>query len=129
MTTDPPAPTPNPRSDPAPESLDLLADALYDLLSARARSIGVMDIQIDATWPWLDVELLFTNGPDIGLSLDALDGICSYCVMQGDAEELWLEADIGGLRLTAEVVDGEAHADMALRMLDGLLAARRPLLR
>lgn len=107
----------------APDALDAIADALYDLLEARAQSIGILDIAVEVNDGYVDGELLFGTGPDLGLSLDAT-GSVRYCeLLEGDRER-WLDETRSGL-----AVDASRAEETALAVLDGLLAARRPLLR
>ena len=119
----PPEPTAN-----HVRAIDDLVDALYDLLHARAQSIGAMDVGLEVNGWHVDGELMFTNGPDMGLSLDTRTGECRYCELVGDAQERWLDEVRGDLY----VLDGgssELLEAVSLELLDGLLAARRPLLR
>lgn len=108
--------------------IDEVADRLYELLHARALSIGILDIALEVNDWHVDAELMFSKGPDLGLSLDAQTGVCRYCELLEADQERWLEEqrddiDVLGAR-------GEELANVvALEVLDGLLAARRPLLR
>jgi len=108
-------------------AIDRFADALYDLLHERAQSIGLLDIGIERNDWHVDGELLFTTSPDMGLSLDAAAGVCRYCELVDDADERWLDET----RSDLPVLEGDDAAlrDLALLVLDGLLAARRPLLK
>jgi hypothetical protein len=108
--------------------IDEVADSLYELLHARAQSIGILDIALEVNDWHVDVELMFSTGPDLGLSLDAQTGTCRYCeLLEGD-QERWLDEQRDGLDVLG--ARGEELANVvALEVLDGLLAARRPLLR
>lgn len=118
-----------PRGDePDPSALDPFADALYDLLHERAQSIGVLDIAIEVNGDHLDGELMFSNGPDMGFTLDSRAGECRYCELLTDQRESWLE-EVRGDLLVLESASDELLRAAALELLDGLLAARRPLLK
>lgn len=108
--------------------IDSVADALYDLLHARAQSIGILDIALEVNDFHVDAELLFGHGPDLGLSLDSRAGECRYCELLDGGRERWLDEVRGDLLVL------DAHAEdvieaIVLEVLDGLLDARRPLLR
>jgi hypothetical protein len=113
-------------------ALDAFADAMYDLLHERAQSIGILDISIEANDLHLDGELLFSTGPDIGFSLDARLGECRYCELLPPDAEQWLD-EVRGDLLVLEVGVGEDGDELrqaaALELLQGLLDARRPLLK
>ena len=117
-----------PLSEAQARELDAFADALYDLLHERAQSIGILDISIEVNDAHVDGELMYSNGPDVGFSLDSRTGECRYCELLGDDGERWLQEVRGDLL----VLDGgtdELRRAIALELLDGLLDARRPLLR
>ena len=105
-------------------ALERLGEAFYDLLHARALSIGVMDIDLEQEGWYVDAELLFSVGPDMGISFDGRSGVCRYCELIGDDEERWLEHEVAGID-----VANEPAKDVALALLSGMLDARRPLLR
>lgn len=113
---------------PQGEALDAFADAVYDLLQARAQSIGILDIGIEVNGRHLDGELLFSTGPDIGFSLDARSGECRYCELLDGERERWLD-EVRGDLLVLDAPGEEVLDAAALELLDGILAARRPLLR
>ena len=100
-------------------------DVLYDLLCARAQSIGVIDIVFDADDSFVDAEITFSAGPGIGFSIDLAAGVCQYCELIAESEERWLGDRIEQLA----VESGEAGdlQDAALEVLNGMLAARRSL--
>lgn len=119
------------RDQPSPaqaRALDAFADALYDLLHARAQSIGILDIAIEVNDWHVDGELLFANGPDLGFSLDSRLGECRYCELLDGDRERWLDVVRGDL-LLLDAPGDQVLAASALELLDGLLEARRPLLR
>lgn len=106
-----------------------VADRLHELLCAMVRSWGMLDVGVEVDGHHVDAELLFAVGPDMGLTLDVSSGGCRYCELPDDESERWLEHDdviIGGLSETATNAELEA---LLAPVLDGLLAARRPLLR
>lgn len=120
-----------PDQQPTPrhvQAIDEFADTLYDLLHARAQSIGILDISLEVNGFHLDGELMFSKGPDLGLSLDARSGECRYCELLGDRGERWLD-EVRGDLLVLDAEGGEVREAIALELLDGLLAARRPLLK
>ncbi|MCW2923935.1 MAG: hypothetical protein JWM98_1339 [Thermoleophilia bacterium] len=109
-------------------AIDRFVDALYDLLHERAQSIGVMDIGLEVNGFHVDGELLFTTGPDMGFSFDSQLGECRYCRLVGDDAEEWQE-EVRGDLLVLDGAPRELLDAAALELLDGMLAARRPLLR
>ena len=109
-------------------ALDAFADAMYDLLHERAQSIGILDISIEVNGWHLDGELLATDGPDMGFSLDARTGECRYCELLDGERERWLD-DVRGDLLVLDAEADELRRAVALELLDGLLTARRPLLK
>jgi len=108
------------------KALERLSTALYDLLHARALSVGILDIALEDDGWFIDVELLFSNGPDMGMSFNAEASSCRFCELIGTDQERWIDA--------AEITDVQymgANVDMAeisLLLLSGVLDARRPLL-
>lgn len=117
--------------EPAPADLEALgafADALYDLLHERAQSIGILDVALEVNGWHVDCELLFGSGPDLGLSLDGRSGECRYCELLEGRRERWLDEVRGDLLVLdapgPQVLEAAAH-----EVLDGLLAARRSLVR
>jgi hypothetical protein len=122
-----PAPDSAPSAAQA-EAIDAFADATYDLLHERAQSIGVLDIAVEVNGWHVDCELLFGSGPDMGFSLDTRSGECRYCRLLDGATERWLD-EVRGDLLVLDAPDEELLGAAALELLDGLLAARRPLLR
>jgi hypothetical protein len=113
-------------------ALAVFADAMYDLLHERAQSIGILDISIEPNDLHLDGELMFSTGPDIGFSLDARLGECRYCELLPPDAEQWLD-EVRGDLLVLEAAPGaegdELRCAAALELLQGLLDARRPLLK
>lgn len=110
------------------DAIDAFADALYDLLHERAQSIGVLDIALEVNDWHVDGELMFSSGPDMGFTLDSRAGEARYCELLPGAQEAWLDerrADVAVL----DAGDDDQRRAVALEVLDGLLAARRPLLR
>ena len=114
-------------NDTPASALDAFADALYDLLHARAQSIGMLDVGIEINGSHLDGEILFSSGPDIGFSLDSTSGECRYCELLDGSRERWLD-EVRGDLLVLDAASEELLAAAALELLDGMLAARRPLL-
>ena len=121
MVPDQPTPT-------QAQVVDEFADTLYDLLHARAQSIGILDIALEVNDFHVDGELMFSTGPDLGLSLDVRIGECRYCELLDGGKERWLDEVRGDLRVLDADTD-EVREAIALELLDGLLAARRPLLK
>jgi hypothetical protein len=116
---------------PTPEQaqrIDGVAESLYDLLHARAQSIGILDIALVVNEYFVDVELMFSSGPDLGLSLDANTGTCRYCELLDGDQERWLEEERSGIDVLGATSEELANV-VALEVLGGLLDARRPLLR
>lgn len=107
--------------------LDSLADELFALLSERALSWGLVDIAVETDTPHLDVELTFSNGPSMGLTLDVSTGVCAYCELLDGGSETWLahRVHIDPERLTTE----SERAAAVHEVMQGVLDARRPLLR
>lgn len=109
-------------------AIEDFATAVYDLLTERARSWGLLDIGVEDAGGFIDGELRYSVGPDMGFSIDTRDGTCAYCVLVDEGPERWLEdASIVGIDITSPAEGEEQHAQV-LRVLDGVLAARRPLL-
>lgn len=113
-------------------ALDAFAEALQDLLEARALSIGVIDIAVELNDLHLDGEILFNDSPDMGFTLDAREGAVAYCELLPPDSERWLDERVEGLRVL-DLPRGEAGSEQraaaALALLQGLLDARRPLLK
>lgn len=105
-----------------------LADALYDLLHARAHSIGLLDIKLDSDDRHVDVEVCFDRDPDMGLSFDIETGSCRFCELVDFDAERWLDEGLDGIELPA-TGDDAAFEAVALRVLRALLDARRELQR
>lgn len=123
-----------PAAPPARErAIEAFADALHDLLQARALSIGAIDVAVECNDGHVDGEVLFGEGPDIGFTLDAAAGTCAYCELVPPDSERWLDGAPHDGFAIAELAPGptgdEARAAAALELLRGLLDARRPLLR
>ena len=110
------------------DAIDSFADALYDLLHERAQSIGVLDIALEVNDWHVDGELMFSTGPDMGFTLDARAAEVRYCELLPGAQEAWMDEHREGVA-ALDARDDEARRAVALELLDGLLAARRPLLR
>lgn len=114
-------------------AVEAFADAVHDLLHARAQSIGAIDVAVERNELHVDGEVLFGEGPDLGFTLDAVAGTCAYCELVPPSSERWLEgAERTGLdvaRIDAGPGGDEARAAAALELLQGLLDARRPLIR
>jgi len=109
-------------------AIDTFVDALYDLLHGRAQSISAIDLSLEVNGWHVDGEVLFAKGPDIGISLDTREGECRYCeLLEGD-QERWLDVVQGDLHVL-DNPGSELLEAAALALLDGLLTARRPLLR
>lgn len=106
-------------------AIEAFADAVYELMSKRAASWGVLDVEIQ-TEDWLvEGELLFDSGVDMGFSYDARQAQCRYCVLpSGDADPVWLDADASDLQVLQRT-DPDSLAEPALALCNGLLAARR----
>lgn len=109
-------------------AITTFTDALQDLLQARAQSIGAIDVGVEENGWHVDGEVLFATGPDMGLSVDTRIGECRYCELVGDKDERWLE-EVRGDVLVLDGGSDELMQALALEVLNGLLAARRPLLR
>ena len=110
------------------DATEAVAEALYDLLHARALSIGLLDISVEVDGWYVDAELMFSSDPDMGLSYDAGAGACAYCRLVRDDAEEWLDdAALTALPLPP-AADADAARDLALAVLSGLLDARRPFL-
>lgn len=121
------------REDTAPtpaqaQAIDAFADAVYDLLHERAQSIGILDIGIEVDGWHLDSELMFSTGPDLGFTVDLRAGEARYCQLLDGSKERWLD-EVRGDLLVLDFQGTELLRAAALELLDGLLAARRPLLR
>lgn len=109
-------------------AIEQLTDTLYELLRARALSIGLMDIEVEAAGWLVEGELLFTSGPDFGFSLDLRTGTCRYCELVEEVGERWCEPPLTGLQLATSPDEAQLH-ELSLAVLNGVLDARRPLLR
>ena len=109
-------------------AVDRFADALYEVLTKRARSWGVVDVGLEVDGWYVDVELQFATGPDMGASVHAGAGEARYCELVGADQERWFDEGVDGLAILAASSD-EARDEQVMAVLDGLLAARRPLLR
>jgi len=109
------------------EDLDGFAEALYELLQERALSLGIVDIALELDGWFIDVEVLFAVGPDMGISLHGGAGESRFCQLVGEQEEQWLDHHVDGVKVIG-VRDADALRGQALRVLQGLLDARRPLL-
>lgn len=120
--------SPAPADGRSGQAADACVDALYDLLHARAQSIGLLDIAIELNDGHIDAELLFTSGPDIGVTVDVAAGTAAYCELLEADQERWLETRREGLAVTS-AANEELTGAVALEVLDGLLAARRELIR
>jgi hypothetical protein len=113
-------------------ALDAFADEVHSLLHERALSLGVIDVAVEVDEPHLDGELLFADGPDMGFTFDSQAGTCSYCELVPPDSERWLEERVESLQvlsLPAGEAGDEARREAALALLQGMLDARRPLLR
>lgn len=108
--------------------IEAAADEIYDLVHERAQSLGVLDVAIEVNDWYVDGELLFAAGPDVGFSLDARSGECRYCELLPDSRERWLE-EVRGDLLVLDRPSADVLRAVALELLAGVLAARRPLLR
>ncbi|MCB0877553.1 MAG: hypothetical protein KDC46_01030 [Thermoleophilia bacterium] len=116
----------------AETAIAAFADQVHDLLHERALSIGAIDVAVEVNDLHVDGEVLFGSGPDIGFTLDAEAGACSYCELVPPDSEQWLDARCDGfdvLGLPAGAAGDEARRAAALELLQGLLDARRPLLK
>lgn len=114
-------------------AVEAFADAVHDLLHARAQSIGAIDVAVERNDLHVDGEVLFGEGPDIGFTLDTAAGTCAYCELVPPDSERWLEgAERDGFDVAATdpgPAGDEERSEAALELLQGLLDARRPLLR
>lgn len=110
------------------EAISSFTDALYDLLHERAQSIGLLDIGLELNGWHVDGELMYSSGPDMGFTLDARSGECRYCELLAGDKETWLD-EVRGDLLVLDSESDELRRAVALELLDGLLAARRPLLK
>lgn len=119
--------TPPPTAQQA-DSIERFAEALYELLRERALSWGLLDIGLEVDDWFVDGELMFATGPDMGFSLNLAVGAGRVCELIGTDHERWLEATIDDLRLP-EPGDADSLRAQVLSVLDGVLDARRPLLR
>jgi hypothetical protein len=111
------------------DAIEAFADALYELLEERSQSLGIIDVALEVDGWFVDAELVFAKGPDIGLSLHAGAGECRFCELVGSEAERWLEESgvVEGIDVLDDSdVDGDR--ERALRVLNGMLDARRPLL-
>ena len=121
--------TPDPA---AAAALDAFADAVHDLLHERALSIGAIDVAVEVNDDHLDGEVLFGAGPDIGFTLDTAARTCAYCELVPPDSERWLDDSaitLDPLEAPAGAPGADRRAELALALLQGLLDARRPLLR
>ena len=114
-------------SDPQLQDIDGFADALYELLQERGQSLGVMDIALETDGWFVDVELMFALGPDMGVSVHTGAGEARFCELVGEDGERWLEQEVEGLDVFGSEADEHRQAQ-AMLVLTGLLDARRPLL-
>lgn len=117
--------------DPTSARIEAFADAVYELLRVRASSLGALDVDVEVDGWFVDGEVLFASGPDMGFSVDTAAGTCVYCRLTDDGGETWLDDARIVIEFLAaagsdqeERVTAHAHA-----VLSGLLDARRPLLR
>ncbi|MCW2949522.1 MAG: hypothetical protein JWN41_535 [Thermoleophilia bacterium] len=122
MTVAEPAPT-----EAQARTVEAFAEALYELLQGRALSLGVVDIALEVDGWFVDVELMFATGPDMGASVHVGVGEARFCELVGADDERWLEHEIAGLVVLAASTS-EDLAAQALLVLQGVLDARRPLL-
>ncbi|MCW2971876.1 MAG: hypothetical protein JWN72_149 [Thermoleophilia bacterium] len=114
-------------SDDQQQDIDGFADALYELLQARGQSLGVMDIALESDGWFIDVELMFAVGPDMGVSVHTGAGEARYCELVGEDRERWLDGQVENLDVFGSEADEHREAQ-AMLVLTGLLDARRPLL-
>jgi hypothetical protein len=110
-------------------AIDRFSDAIYELLQVRAQSIGVLDIGIEIDDWFIDGELMFVNGPDMGFSIDSQARGARFCELLDDDGERWLDDVVEVDFLDLAPGDMDALAEQALIVLNGVLDARRPLLR
>lgn len=118
---------PAPPTGPREKAIGRFADALYDVMNERALSIGVLDIGIETNGWYVDGELLFANGPDMGFSVAVLAGECSFCELVGEDSERWIEPSMPDVDVL-DVTERDEMREHAVRVLGGVLDARRPLL-
>ena len=110
-------------------AIDAFAEAVYELMRVRASSLGALDIDVDVDGWHVDGEVLFSSGPDMGFSVDALAGVAVFCELLGDDGERWFDEQVEGIDVLGARGEEAALEAHALAVLDGLLAARRPLLK
>lgn len=103
--------------------IEKLADEIASLLDSRALSIGLVDIAVSVDELFIDCELIFATAPDMGISVDTQQGAALYCMLIGVDSEQWLDHTVTNL------LDINSESEQALKILDGLLDARRPLLK
>jgi len=123
---------PTPPSTPSPAQnavLDRFADELYTLLTKRAASWGLLDIEVEQDEWLVEGELMFESGPDMGFSVNALTASCQYCVLppDDDSEVVWLEELVAELHVLHASAADEVQ-ELVMAVANGVLAARRPLL-
>ena len=122
---------PAPAAEPTPKQSDLVeefAEAFYGLLQSRALSLGIVDIALEVDGWYVDTELMFATGPDMGVSVHAGLGEARFCELLGDDGEAWADGTLDGVDVLGSR-GAEQQAEQALKVLQGVLDARRPLLR
>lgn len=117
-----------PLSPVAQQALVAYAESLYELLCKRAQSWGLIDIAVDVNGQCIDGELMFSKGPDMGFVFDVSTSVCKYCQLVGDNAETWLPVKRTGLDVVGVKNDAEMR-ERVLELMDGVLEARRPLLK
>ncbi len=125
------AATPKPPTAAQARAIEAFATALFELLEARAQSIGLLDIAVEVDGWNIDAELMYTSNPDMGATIDAASGELEVCELLGDDGERWIDdAGCAGLRvLDGDDQDIDALREDTLAVLTAVLDARRPLLR
>lgn len=108
-------------------AIDRFADSLGELLEKRALSIGMVEVGLEVDGWYVDCELLFATGPDMGISVDVQRGVARYCELVGDSDERWLDHLVENLPILGARGTEERH-EIAVAVLTGMLDARRPLL-
>lgn len=119
-------------SDNAPPAryvgaIDRFATTLGELLEKRALSVGLVDIALDVDGWFVDAELVFAVGPDMGVSVDTSAGVALFCELVGDDGERWLDHRVENLPVLDARGETE-RSEIAVAVLGGVLDARRPLL-
>jgi hypothetical protein len=119
-----PAPEPTAKQS---DTVEEFAEAFYGLLQSRALSLGVVDIALEVDGWYVDTELMFATGPDMGISVHAGLGEARFCELLGTDGEEWADVTLEGVDVLGSKGADEQTA-VALLVLEGVLDVRRPLL-